>query len=188
MSRRTDKGPSIVVRCPRLQVHHTPAMKPGIQRKRAPPQQGKGDEHTQVYSPDLRWWQPQHRKECQPRTILLGSSGWALLRLQPPRCEDHPGVVQNWWRQGMAGGAKAHYDGIKAFSETDFTEDLKSVTVPAFVMHGDDDQVVPIGNSAPLSAKLLKNAKLKIYPGYPHGMCMTHADVVNADLLAFIKS
>ena len=99
-----------------------------------------------------------------------------------------PGVIQNWWRQGMAGGAKAHYDGIKAFSETDFTEDLKIVTVPAFVMHGDDDQVVPIGNSAPLSAKLLKNASLKIYPGFPHGMCMTHADVINADLLAFMKT
>lgn len=75
MSRRTDKGPSIVVRCPRLQVHHTPAMKPGIQRKRARPQQGKGDEHTQVYNPDLRWWQPQHRKESKPARNKRGNSG-----------------------------------------------------------------------------------------------------------------
>lgn len=104
-----------------------------------------------------------------------------------PGAKSIPGVIQNWWRQGMAGGAKAHYDGIKAFSETDFTEDLKSVTVPALVMHGDDDQVVPIANSAPLSAKLLRNGTLKVYPGYPHGMCTTHADVINADLLAFIK-
>ncbi len=98
------------------------------------------------------------------------------------------GLIRNWWRQGMTGGANAHYDGIKAFSETDFTEDLKTITVPTLVMHGDDDQVVPIADSAPLSAKLLVNAKLKIYPGFPHGMCATQADVVNADLLAFIRS
>jgi non-heme chloroperoxidase len=97
-------------------------------------------------------------------------------------------VVENWWRQGMAGGAKAHYDGIKAWSETDFTEDLKAIDVPTLVLHGDDDQVVPIAAAAPLSAKLLKNATLKVYEGYPHGMCTTHADVINADLLAFIES
>ncbi|WP_413989007.1 alpha/beta fold hydrolase [Labrys okinawensis] len=97
-------------------------------------------------------------------------------------------VIQNWWRQGMMGSAKAHYDGIKAFSETDFTEDLKIISVPSFVVHGDDDQIVPIADSAPLSAKLLKNSTLKIYPGFPHGMLTTHADVVNPDLLAFIKS
>jgi non-heme chloroperoxidase len=96
-------------------------------------------------------------------------------------------VIQNWWRQGMGGGAKAHYDGIKAFSETDFTEDLKTIDVPAFVMHGDDDQIVPIADSALLSSKLLKNATLKVYKNYPHGMCTTHADVINRDLLAFIK-
>jgi non-heme chloroperoxidase len=96
-------------------------------------------------------------------------------------------IISNWWRQGMMGGAKAHYDGIKAFSETDFTEDLKVITVPALVMHGDDDQIVPIADSAPLSAKLLKNGTLKIYEKFPHGMCTTHADVVNPDLLAFIK-
>jgi non-heme chloroperoxidase len=101
----------------------------------------------------------------------------------------HPvqGVIQNWWRQGMAGGAKAHYEGIKAFSETDFTEDLKQVSVPTLVMHGDDDQIVPIADSALLSAKLLTNATLKVYRGFPHGMCTTHADVINADLLAFAR-
>ncbi|MGQ0720737.1 MAG: alpha/beta fold hydrolase [Candidatus Eiseniibacteriota bacterium] len=97
-------------------------------------------------------------------------------------------VIDNWWRQGMMGGAKAHYDGIKAFSETDFTEDLKVIDVPTLVMHGDDDQIVPIANSAPLSAKLLKKGVLKVYEKFPHGMCTTHADVINADLLAFIKS
>lgn len=96
-------------------------------------------------------------------------------------------VINNWWRQGMIGGAKAHYDGIKAFSETDFTEDLKTITVPTFVMHGDDDQIVPIANSALLSAKLLQNATLKVYEKFPHGMCTTHADIINPDILAFIK-
>ncbi|MBR0660200.1 alpha/beta fold hydrolase [Neoroseomonas oryzicola] len=104
-----------------------------------------------------------------------------------PGVATQPGVVSNWWRQGMMGGAKAHYDGIKAFSETDFTEDLKAVTVPTLVMHGDDDQIVPIADSALLSAKLVTGATLKVYPGYPHGMCTTHADVINADLLAFIQ-
>ena len=98
------------------------------------------------------------------------------------------GVIENWWRQGMAGGAKAQYDGIKAFSETDFTDDLKAIAVPTLVLHGDDDQVVPIADSALLSAKLLQNGTLKVYPGFPHGMCTTHADVINADLLAFVKS
>ena len=93
----------------------------------------------------------------------------------------------NWWRQGMAGGVKAHYDCIKAFSETDFTEDLKKIDVPTLVMHGDDDQIVPFADSAPLSSKLLKNATLKVYPGLPHGMCTTHAEVINPDLLAFIR-
>ncbi len=96
-------------------------------------------------------------------------------------------VIENWWRQGMTGGAKAHYDGIKAFSETDFTDDLKVIDVPTLVMHGDDDQVVPIADSALLSVKLLKNGSLKVYEGFPHGMCTTHADAINADLLAFIR-
>jgi non-heme chloroperoxidase len=88
----------------------------------------------------------------------------------------------------MMGGAKAHYDGIKAFSETDFTEDLKAIDVPTLVMHGDDDQIVPIAASAPLSAKLLKNSVLKVYGKFPHGMCTTHAEVINPDLLSFIQS
>ena len=97
------------------------------------------------------------------------------------------GLIRNWWRQAMMGGTKAHYDCIKAFSETDFTEDLKQIEVPVLVAHGDDDQIVPIADAAPLSAKLLKHATLKVYPGFPHGMAQTHPDVINADLLAFIK-
>ncbi|WP_439539648.1 alpha/beta fold hydrolase [Sphingomonas sp.] len=104
-----------------------------------------------------------------------------------PGAKVDQGVIWNWWRQGMAGGTKAHYDCIKAFSETDFTEDLKAITVPTLVMHGEDDQIVPIAASALLSVKLLKHGTLKTYPGLPHGMCTTHADVVNPDLLAFIK-
>ena len=88
----------------------------------------------------------------------------------------------------MMGGAKAHYDGIKAFSETDFTEELKSIDVPTLVMHGDDDQIVPYRDAGLLSAKLLKNSTLKIYPGYPHGMLTTHADVINQDLIAFVRN
>ncbi|MEN5081688.1 alpha/beta hydrolase [Bosea sp. TWI1241] len=102
--------------------------------------------------------------------------------------EAKPALVDNWWRQGMAGGAKAHYDGIKAFSETDFTADLKAIDVPTLVMHGDDDQIVPIDNSAKLSAKILRKAELKIYPGFSHGMATLNADVINRDLLAFIKA
>ena len=101
--------------------------------------------------------------------------------------EARPAVVDNWWRQGMMGGAKAHYDGIKAFSETDFTEDLKAIDVPTLVMHGDDDQIVPIDASAKLAVKLLKKGELKIYPGFSHGMATVNADVINRDLLAFIK-
>lgn len=97
------------------------------------------------------------------------------------------GVIRNWWRQGMMGSAKAHYEGIKAFSETDQTEDLKSISVPTLVLHGDDDQIVPIGASAYESIKLLKNGTLKVYKGFPHGMLTTHADILNADLLAFVK-
>ncbi|MEI9888859.1 MAG: alpha/beta hydrolase [Rhizomicrobium sp.] len=97
------------------------------------------------------------------------------------------GIIQNWWRQGMTGGAKPHYDGIKAFSETDFTEDLKAITVPTLVMQGDDDQIVPYADASLLAVKLLKKGTLKIYKGYPHGMCTTHAEVINPDLLAFIK-
>ncbi len=96
-------------------------------------------------------------------------------------------IIQNWWRQGMAGAINAHYLGIKAFSETDFTEDLKIIDVPTLVLHGDDDQIVPVGDSAVLSAKLLKRPTLKIYKGLPHGMATTHAEMINADILSFIN-
>ena len=105
-----------------------------------------------------------------------------------PGAKVSEGVIQNWWRQGMMGGAKAHYDGIVAFSQTDFTPDLKKITVPTLVMHGDDDQIVPYADSGPLSAKLVKGAILKTYKGFPHGMPTTEANTINADLLAFIKS
>jgi non-heme chloroperoxidase len=105
-----------------------------------------------------------------------------------PGAKASEGVIRNWWRQSMMGGAKAHYDCIKAFSETDFTEDLKKIEVPVLVMHGDDDQIVPYADSAPLSAKLLKKGELKTYKGLPHGMATTHPDIINADLLAFFKS
>ncbi len=105
-----------------------------------------------------------------------------------PGAKVSEGVIANWWRQGMMGGAKAHYDCIKAFSETDFTEDLKKIDVPTLVMHGVDDQIVPYEDSAPLSVKLLPKGTLKSYPGFPHGMCTTHAEVVNPDLLAFVRS
>lgn len=105
-----------------------------------------------------------------------------------PGAKASEAVIENWWRQGMMGGAKAHYNGIVAFSQTDFTEDLKKITVPVLVMHGDDDQIVPYADSAALSAKLLKNGTLKTYKGFPHGMPTTGAATINADLLAFIKS
>jgi non-heme chloroperoxidase len=104
-----------------------------------------------------------------------------------PGAKPSQGVILNWWRQGMMGGAKAHYDGIVAFSQTDFTEDLKKITVPVLVMHGDDDQIVPYSDSGPLSAKLLKNGILKTYKGFPHGMPTTEAATINADLLAFVQ-
>jgi non-heme chloroperoxidase len=105
-----------------------------------------------------------------------------------PGVEVNQGARDNWWRQGMMGGIKAQYDCIKAFSETDFTEDLKQIDVPTLVMHGEDDQIVPFADSGPLSAKLLKKASTKFYPGLPHGMPTTHAQQINADLLAFIKA
>jgi non-heme chloroperoxidase len=105
-----------------------------------------------------------------------------------PGVKASEGIIQNWWRQGMWGSAKAHYDGIVAFSQTDFTDDLKKINVPVLVMHGDDDQIVPYAASAPLSAKLLKNGTLKTYKGFPHGMPTTQADTINADLLAFVRA
>lgn len=97
-------------------------------------------------------------------------------------------VVANWWRQGMTGGAKAHYDGVVAFSQTDFTEDLKGIQIPVLVMHGDDDQIVPYADAGPLSAALLPNGTLKTYAGFPHGMPTTHAETINADLLEFVRA
>jgi non-heme chloroperoxidase len=104
-----------------------------------------------------------------------------------PGAKKNEAVIRNWWRQSMEGGAKAQYDCIKAFSETDFTEDLKAISVPVLVMHGDDDQVVPYADSAPLTVKLLKNGTLKTYSGYPHGAFTIHADVINPDILAFLR-
>jgi non-heme chloroperoxidase len=105
-----------------------------------------------------------------------------------PGVKASEGMIRNWWRQGMMGGTKAHYDCIKAFSETDFTDDLKQIEVPVLIMHGDDDQVVPVADSAPLAAELVRDATLKIYKGLPHGMFATHAEIINTDLLAFIRA
>ncbi|MEU3660097.1 alpha/beta hydrolase [Streptomyces sp. NPDC032940] len=105
-----------------------------------------------------------------------------------PGADISQGVIQNWWRQGMTGSAQAHYEGIKAFSETDFTDDLRAIDVPTLIMHGDDDQIVPITDSAEMAVTLVKNARLKVYPGLSHGMCTVNADTVNADLLDFIES
>jgi non-heme chloroperoxidase len=105
-----------------------------------------------------------------------------------PGAEPSQAIIDNWSRQGMMGGAKAHYDGIVAFSQSDFSEDLKTITVPVLVMHGDDDQIVPYEDSGPLSAELLQNGTLKTYAGFPHGMPTTEADTINADLLTFLQS
>jgi non-heme chloroperoxidase len=120
--------------------------------------------------------------------IYLDIASGPFYGYNRPGAKIDEGVIRNWWRQGMMGGIKAHYDCIKAFSETDFTDDLEAIEVPVLVMHGDDDQIVPYADSAPLSVKLLKNGTLKTYPGFPHGMCTTHPDVINPDLLAFIES
>jgi non-heme chloroperoxidase len=130
----------------------------------------------------------------QEQTATRRSSFYRELASGPFYGFNRPGatldeaVVENWWRQGMTGGAKAHYDGIVAFSQTDFTEDLKQITIPVLVMHGDDDQIVPYADSGPLSAKLLPNGSLKTYQGFPHGMPTTEAATINADLLEFIKA
>ena len=119
--------------------------------------------------------------------IYLDVASGPFYGFNRPGAQVSQGIIDNWWRQGMMGGIKAHYDGIKAFSETDFTEDLKKIKVPVLVQHGDDDQIVPYDDSAPLSAKLLRNGTLKTYPGFPHGMATTHADIINRDILAFIR-
>jgi non-heme chloroperoxidase len=112
----------------------------------------------------------------------------AFYNFNRPGVEPVEAIIQNWWRQGMMGGAKAHYDGVVAFSQTDFTDDLKRITVPTLVMHGDDDQVVPYADSAPLSAELLQNGTLKTYAGFPHGMPTTQAETINSDLLAWLRA
>ena len=119
--------------------------------------------------------------------FYLDFAGGPFYGFNRPGAQVSQGVIQNWWRQAMAGGANAHYLSIKAFSETDFNDDLMTIEVPTLVMHGDDDQIVPIADSALLSAKLLKNGTLKVYEKFPHGMCTTNADVINPDLLAFIR-
>jgi non-heme chloroperoxidase len=121
------------------------------------------------------------------------SSYWKELAMpfygfNRPGAKVYPGIIDNWWRQGMMGGTKAHYDCIRVFSETDHTEDLKKITVPVLVMHSEDDQIVPFADSGPLSAKLLQNGTLKVYKDFPHGMPTTHADIINADLLAFFQA
>jgi len=123
-----------------------------------------------------------------PQGIARSSSSIPFYGFNRPGAKVLQGVINNWWRQGMMGAANAHYDCIKAFSETDFTEDLKKISVPVLVMQGEDDQVVPIANSALLAIKLLKNGTLKTYEGFPHGMATTQADRINADLLAFVRS
>jgi non-heme chloroperoxidase len=119
--------------------------------------------------------------------FFLDVSSGPFYGYNRPGAKASDGIIWNWWRQGMMGSAKAHFEGIKVFSETDQTEDLKSITVPTLVMHGDDDQLVPHKNAALLQDKMLKNSQLKIYPDFPHGMPTTNADVINADLLAFIR-
>jgi non-heme chloroperoxidase len=111
----------------------------------------------------------------------------AFYGFNRPGIKPIEGLIQNWWRQGMLGSVKAHYDGVVAFSQTDFTEDLEKINLPVLVQHRDDDQVVPYADSGPLSAKLLKHGTLKTYTGFPHGMPTTQHDVINADILAFIK-
>ena len=132
---------------------------------------------------ELRMLSAEHRSDFYQE--LASGPFYGFNR---PGAKSSEAIIENWWRQGMMGGAKAHYDGIVAFSQTDFTEDLKKITVPVLVMHGDDDQIVPYADSGPLSAKLLQNATLKTYHGFPHGMPTTQAETINADLLAFIQS
>jgi non-heme chloroperoxidase len=122
----------------------------------------------------------------RPQFFLDVASG-PFYGFNRPGAKVSEGMVRNWWRQGMMGAMNAHYECIKAFSETDFTEDLKAIDVPVLIMHGDDDQIVPFANAALLSIKLVKHGTLKVYPGLPHGMCTTHPQIINPDLLAFIR-
>ena len=132
-------------------------------------------------------WAPAQTAEHRAQFFWDFASG-PFYGYNRPGAQPQQGVIENWWRQGMMGGAKAHYDGIVAFSQTDFTEDLKKISVPVLVMHGEDDQIVPYADAGPLSAKLVQNGTLKSYPGFPHGMPTTEADTINNDLLAWLKS
>ncbi|WP_426616034.1 alpha/beta fold hydrolase [Bradyrhizobium sp. McL0616] len=123
----------------------------------------------------------------RPQFYLEFASG-PFYGYNRPGAKPSQAVIWNWWRQGMMGSAKAHYECIKAFSETDFSDDLKNIMVPTLILHGGDDQIVPVADSAPLSAKLLKHSVLKIYDHLPHGLCTTHADIANADVLKFISA
>jgi len=119
--------------------------------------------------------------------FYLDVAGGPFYGFNRPGAKVSEGVIRNWWRQGMMGGAKAQYDCIKTFSETDQTEDLKAIKVPTLFLHGDDDQVVPIADAALMAVKLVQGAEIKVYKGYPHGMLTIHADVINPDLLAFVR-
>jgi non-heme chloroperoxidase len=129
----------------------------------------------------------QARLAANRSEFYLAIAGGPFYNYNRPGVKPSEAIIRNWWRQGMMGGAKAHYDGIVAFSQTDFTADLKKIGVPVLVMHSEDDQIVPYADAGPLSAKLLKNGVLKTYKGFPHGMPTTQAETINADLLAFIK-
>src|ERR671931_40478 len=134
-------------------------------------------------------WQRRRSSPAPPRTkFSTDTPAGPFYGYNRPGAKADQGIIWNWWRQGMMGGAKAHYDGIVAFSQTDFSEDLKKITVPVLVMHGDDDQIVPYADSGPLSAQLLQNGTLKTYKGFPHGMPTTQAETINTDLLAFLQS
>jgi non-heme chloroperoxidase len=128
----------------------------------------------------------QARLAANRSEFYLAIAAGPFFNYNRPGAKLSEAIVRNWWRQGMMGGAKAHYDGIVAFSQTDFTDDLKKISVPVLVMHSEDDQIVPYADAGPLSAKLLKNGTLKTYKGFPHGMPTTQAETINADLLAFI--
>ncbi len=129
----------------------------------------------------------QHQTATNRAQFFWDVAAGPFYGFNRPGAKVSEGMIRNWWRQGMMGGAKAHHDGIVAFSQTDFTEDLKKISVPVLVMHGDDDQIVPYADAGPLSAKLVKHGTLKTYHGFPHGMPTTEAATINADLLAFIQ-
>ena len=173
-------------------AHYVARAKPGRVSKAVligavPPVMVKSEKNPDGHAPrGLRRFARGAGRES--RAVVPRSADRTFLQLQSRRRESRQGSIYNWWRQGMMGGAKAHYDCIKAFSETDFTDDLKKIEVPTLLMHGTDDQIVPIADSAELGIKLLKKGTLKKYDGFPHGMATTHADVINKDLLAFFNS